>query len=151
MNEKQRDNANAWIEMFTQLGTNGVPSLDQLEQIAASDVRFRDPFNDVTGRPAIQKLLEHTLSQIPDVRFEILDTACSGQRTYLKWRMTGTIRLLGVWRVEGMSELMFDEYGLLLAHQDYWDASEHFYARLPVIGRVLRWVRSSASVSQKTN
>ncbi len=47
---KQQDNCQAWIEVFTRLGAEGVPALDHLEQITTPDVRFRDPFNDIAGR-----------------------------------------------------------------------------------------------------
>lgn len=145
--QTQEANCDAWIDVFTRLNSDGLPTLDHLERITSPEVRFRDPFNDMVGRSAVLELLEHTRRQIRDVRFQIIDRASSGQRVYLKWEMTGRLRLLGVWRVEGMSELVFDAEGKLKQHRDYWDASEQFYGRLPVIGWVLARIRSLASVS----
>jgi len=142
----QQKNLQAWIEMFERLGTDGVPSLERLEQLVSSDVRFRDPFNDLVGPSALQALLEHTRRQVPDVRFQVMDKVAQGQRAYLKWEMTGTLRVLGLWRVQGMSELVFDDAGKLTLHQDYWDASEQFYARLPLFGWLLRRIRAVAAV-----
>ena len=88
-----------------------MPSLEYLERITTPDVRFRDPFNDIVGRTALRALLEHTRRQVKDVRFELLDKAISGQRMYLKWGMSGTVRVLGSWQVQGVSELEFDEEG----------------------------------------
>jgi steroid delta-isomerase len=136
----------AWIGVFTRLHRDGVPSMEELEAITAPDVRFRDPFNDLRGREAIRALLRHTREQVSDVRFRVLDRAASDTRVYLKWEMTGRVRLLGDWRVSGMSELEFDADGRLLAHQDHWDASEQFFFRLPVLGWLLRRVRDAAAV-----
>ena len=121
--------------------------MERLEQITSDDVRFVDPFNDLVGRPALQRLLEHTRSQVANVRFEVFDIAQSGDHTYLKWQMKGDVRLLGAWQVTGMSELKFDADGKIVEHLDYWDASTQFYAHLPIIGRLLKRLRSLASIS----
>jgi hypothetical protein len=44
-------------------------------------------------------------------------------------------------KAPGMSHLRFDEKGMIVFHQDYWDSSLVF-ERLPVIGFVLRWIKS---------
>lgn len=146
-NRQQAQNCDAWIQVFTRLGTDGPPSMDHLLRITCADVQFKDPFNDIVGQPALLALLQHTCRQIQGVSFEVLDKMSSGPRVYLKWTMTGRLRLLGLWQVQGMSELMFDAQGRLSIHRDYWDASEYFYARLPIIGSLLRWIRSQASAS----
>lgn len=151
MTNGQQNNRDAWIEVFTLLGSQGVPSLQHLERILAPGVRFRDPFNDLVGIPALRAVLEHTVQHLRDVQFTVVDSSASGRREYLKWEMSGTLRWLGNWRVVGMSELEFDDDGLLVLHQDYWDASEEFYGRLPVIGWMLRRVRSLASVAPGTS
>jgi len=145
MNSSQQQNCRDWIEVFTRLESDGAPSLERLERMVSADVRFRDPFNDLVGPSALRGLLEHTRRQIPDVRFEVIEQAPQGQRVYLKWEMTGTIRVIGFWRVQGVSELVFNDAGKLVLHQDYWDASEQFYARLPLFGWILRRIRSLAS------
>ncbi len=89
--QKQQDNSHAWIEAFTRLGAEGVTALDHLEQITTRDVRFRDPFNDIVGTPSLRALLEHTRRQVQEVRLEVLDTADSGERLYLKWEMSGRL------------------------------------------------------------
>jgi len=147
MNPTQQKHCDAWIGVFTNLASNGVPSLQHLEQITSANVRFRDPFNELSGRRALLALLEHTRKQILDVKFEVLDTANSGDRAYLKWQMTGRVRVLGDWTVRGMSELLFDESGKLVLHQDYWDASEQFYGQLPIVGWLIRRLRSLAAIS----
>lgn len=134
-----------WTAVFTRLGTDGVPSPARLEQLTTEDVRFRDPFNDLRGRESLHALLVHTLKQIQDPRFEVRDTAVSGRTGYVKWEMTGRISVIGDWKVTGMSELQFAADGRLRAHLDYWDAATGFYARLPVLGAIIRFLASKAS------
>jgi steroid delta-isomerase len=134
-----------WTSVFTRLGTDGVPSPARLEQLTTEDVHFRDPFNDLRGREALRALLMHTLKQVRDPRFVVKDTAISGHTAYVKWEMTGRIAVIGGWKVTGMSELQFARDGRLKTHLDYWDAATDFYARLPVLGAIIRFVASKAS------
>jgi len=134
-----------WLSVFTRLGADGVPSPEHLARLTTQDVHFRDPFNDLRGIEALRALLIHTLKQVKDPHFEIRDTAISGQTAYVKWEMTGRVAVIGQWKVTGISELQFAEDGRLRTHLDYWDAATDFYARLPVLGAVIRFVAARAS------
>ncbi|MGA0584669.1 MAG: nuclear transport factor 2 family protein, partial [Castellaniella sp.] len=35
--------------------------------------------------------------------------------------------------------------GLVSFHRDYWDAAEELYEKLPVLGRLMRWLRKTLS------
>lgn len=135
-----------WIGLFADLDRAGVPSAAALRGIATEDVRFCDPFNDLRGIEHLRRLLTHTRQQLPGARFEVLDTAWSDPRAYLRWRMTARVRVLGDWRVEGMSEVRFAPDGRVVEHLDYWDAAGQFYGRLPLIGSLLRWLGRPARI-----
>lgn len=141
--------AAAWAKVFTALGQDGPPALQRLTELTTEDVQFHDPFNDLRGRPALLALLQHTVEQVTHPRFEVLDTSVSGHTAYLKWCMTGRIRIIGDWQVTGMSELIFTPALRLQAHIDYWDAASQFYARLPLLGGVLRAIASRAGPPSK--
>ena len=66
-----------WIAIFAGLGDGGVPSIESLAGVAEADVRFTDPFNDIHGLEALQKLLEHTRRQVRSLQFEVQDRALS--------------------------------------------------------------------------
>lgn len=135
-----------WIGLFADLDRAGVPSAAALRGIATEDVRFCDPFNDLRGIEHLRRLLTHTRQQLPGARFEVLDSAWSDPRAYLRWRMTARVRVLGDWRVEGMSEVRFAPDGRVVEHLDHWDAAGQFYGRLPLIGSLLRWLGSPARI-----
>ena len=120
---------------------------DTMEDLLATlspQVRFKDPFNDVTGRDAFQAIFTHMFATCDDPRFHITDITRShpaeGPRAYLRWRMSGRIRS---WPhtpldLEGMSEIHIGEDGLVTAHIDHWDSASQLLTRLPVIGLMVR-------------
>jgi len=128
----------AWIGLFDVLRDGHLPEREALAACATEDVLFRDPFNEVRGHDAMLRVFAHTLANIRDVHLEVLDTAWSGGVVFLKWKMGGRVKYLGDWAVTGMSEIAFAPDGRVSAHVDYWDAAGGLYARLPVIGPLMR-------------
>jgi hypothetical protein len=45
----------------------------------------------------------------------------------------------------GGSHLVLDADGCITLHRDYWDAAEELYEKLPVVGRVMRWLKAQAN------
>ena len=136
-----------WVQLFSDLGSAAVPTLEQLAGIAVEDVHFSDPFNDVRGLAGLQRILEHTRRHVRELSFTVHDTAWSGRTAYLRWTMTGETRVLGQWRVEGVSEVLFAADGRVQRHVDHWDAGSQFFGRLPLIGWLLRRLAAPARVS----
>lgn len=145
MTAAREQNLEAWIGLFTRLGEAGPPRAADLAPFAAADVLFQDPFNTVRGHGAIVRLLAHTRDQVQGVRFEVLDRAWSDDAAYLKWRMTGRVKYLGHWQVTGMSEISFDAASRVAAHVDHWDSAGQLFARLPLVGGVVRWALRRAA------
>ena len=119
-------------------------NMDDLLATVSADVRFVDPFNDVTGKDAFRAIFTHMFDSCEEPRFHIIDIASSdndgARRAYLRWRMSGRIKgwprtELGF---EGMSEVHVGEDGLICLHLDHWDSASQLLARLPVIGAVIR-------------
>jgi hypothetical protein len=38
-----------------------------------------------------------------------------------------------------------DEAGRITVHRDYWDAAEELYEKLPLVGRLMRWLKRRAN------
>lgn len=117
-------------------------SLPDLAKLCTSDVRFRDPFNDVAGIEAFQGILAGMFRNLENPRFTVDDWALSGRTAYLRWTFTcRPPRARAPWTIVGMSEVHFDEAGMVTAHIDHWDAGEQVYARLPLVGALIRAIR----------
>lgn len=134
--------ARGYVDAF---GTLQPDTVDALVARCAESVRFCDPFNDVTGRAALTRVFADMFENTEGPRFEILALDGSGRRWIAKWRFTAGVKVLGGLDVTGLSEIELDESGLVAAHNDYWDAGAAVYARVPVIGGIVRAVRRRLS------
>jgi steroid delta-isomerase len=121
--------------------------LETLDRLVTEDVRFKDPFNDVTGVDAMARCLAMAYDH-GTPKFEVLDRAASERAGYLLWRYTSTPKGASVpaWIVEGMSEVRFAPDGRAVEHIDHWDSGEQFYLRLPIIGWLVGKVRARLKV-----
>jgi ketosteroid isomerase-like protein len=134
-----RPHVRNYIAVFEALGPD---RLDELVTLCAEDVRFVDPFNDVRGRRRFRAVFAKMFEDVADLHIDVRDWAVSGTTAYLRWRFAFRPKRSGrQWVLEGMSELHFDEAGVLRAHIDHWDAAGQLYEKLPGIGWLLRRIR----------
>ena len=123
-------------------------SIDDLLDLLTEDVRFVDPFNDVTGKAGFRAIFAHMFATCEAPRFHIIDIASGDpqkiaeagrQHAYLRWRMSGR---LARWPrtkldLDGMSEIHIED-NKIVAHFDHWDSASQLLVRLPFIGALLR-------------
>ncbi len=118
-------------------------SVERMGEVYAPDAYFRDPFNEVTGLPAVQKIFRHMYDPLVDPRFVILETIEEGDRLVLTWDMLFGIRKYRPdveRKIHGLSLLRFDAQGRVAYHRDYWDAAGELYAQLPLVGPLMRFL-----------
>ena len=131
------------VALFEQLSPQNLP---RLAEIYTPDARFKDPFNDVQGLPAIQRIFEHMFMALDGPRFVIRDAIVQGDQCFLSWdfsfRMKRFDRQVQV--IHGGSHLQLSADGRILLHRDYWDAAEELYEKLPVLGALMRWLKGRA-------
>ena len=136
-----RDAALRAKTFFESISPADVP---RVGRIYAEDAYFRDPFNEVTGVSGIARIFGAMFEQLDDVRFTILETVADPGGAMLTWNMTYRVRK---WRphetqtIHGATHLRFAPDGRIAYHRDYWDAANELYAKLPLIGPVMRWLR----------
>lgn len=114
--------------------------------LISDDIHFIDPFNDVHGRHNVVRLVEKMFEDVTDPRFDILDLVWSNDICLMRWDFFCTVKVIGNWHVRGVTELQFNEDGLICAHYDYWDSGRHFYGRIPLIGGLLRFLTRKARI-----
>lgn len=122
----------------------GPADVKRLGEIYADDATFTDPFNDVAGIAAIQRVYARMYEQIDDARFTIVETIADARGAMLLWdlryRAKGG-RSAQTRRIHGASHLKFAGDGRIAYHRDYWDAAGELYATLPVVGALMRWLK----------
>ena len=106
----------------------------------AADARFKDPFNEVRGIAAIERIFRHMFVQVDDPRFVVTARFTGEDGAMLLWEFHFRTRGIGAQAlcVKGASHLRFDAAGRVAEHRDYWDAAGELYARLPLIGAPMR-------------
>ncbi|MEX6723926.1 nuclear transport factor 2 family protein [Parapedomonas caeni] len=117
-------------------------TLEALLAFYAEDARFKDPFNEVEGRAAIGAIFRHMFAALEAPRFVVHEQVAAGAQAFLAWEMHYRLRRLvrAPMVIRGASHLRFDDAGLVTEHRDYWDAAEEFYAKLPFVGGLMRWL-----------
>jgi steroid delta-isomerase len=132
---------NSYIVFFEQMKRE---DLVRLPEFFAHQARFKDPFNDVTGVEQISKVFHHMFETLNTPKFIIDEAVLESDVAYIKWKFTGASNAKQL-KLVGVSRVVFNDQGLVLEHVDYWDASEQFYMKLPVIGSILRFIRNQAA------
>lgn len=128
---------------FSSFAPDRVHSL--LPETYAEDVYFNDTLKAVRGRQALQHYLTESAAAVEHCRVEILDCTrtCEGEHL-LRWRMSIRFRRFkrgqDTWTV-GVSHLRFNAEGLVVYHQDYWNAADGLYRHLPVLGWMIEAIQ----------
>ncbi|HET8869259.1 MAG TPA: nuclear transport factor 2 family protein [Aquabacterium sp.] len=121
-------------------------TLSSLGAIYANDARFKDPFNHVQGLANIERVFRHMFDNVTAPRFEVLSSVTQGNEAWLTWDFI-IQRAQSEWRLHGATRLQYTEDGRVMLHRDYWDPAEELYARLPVLGALVRWLTRRLSAS----
>ncbi|WP_428033798.1 nuclear transport factor 2 family protein [Amphritea sp.] len=119
-----------------------------LGELVADDIRFTDPFNQIQGKSAFLGVMEEMFRQLSDVRFDLLEWQIRGRTGYLFWRFSADSSLTGAFSTEGTSRICFNEAGLVISHQDFWDASI-LMQQFPLLGRVIGYIRKRAAYKEE--
>lgn len=118
--------------------------LARLPKLFTKQARFKDPFNDVYGVERIAAIFHHMFDTLSEPQFVVEESMLEGDVAYIKWQFTGSLKAKP-FQLTGVSRIVFDHGGLVSEHIDYWDASEQFYMKLPIIGALLRLIRRQAA------
>lgn len=126
-----------WYETLT------VDSLSRLPDYYCEDCYFKDPFNETRSRADIHLIFSEMFDKLDAPRFIFDDMISDGSKAFLTWRFE-----FG-WRgrtmtIQGGSHLRFTEDGRVEYHRDYWDVAEELYEKVPVLGWILRRIKSMA-------
>lgn len=135
--------AAAAIRFFETLTAADVAAMDSLY---TADVWFKDPFNEVSGLAAVQRIFAHMFESLDAPRFHVLSALVEGDQCFLTWDFV--FRMQGhalVRHIHGSSHLRFAADGRIAYHRDYLDAAGELYETLPLLGAILRWIKRRLS------
>lgn len=118
-------------------------NLDRLGALYSEDAVFRDPLHEVRGLKNMQRYFADLYENVSELRFDFygFDEVRTGEG-YLRWTMSYRHPRLaggGLIRVDGCSHLLWNNK--VYQHRDYFDAGSLLYEHLPVLGRVITWLK----------
>ena len=119
-------------------------SIARFPEFYSADAYFKDPFNEVRGVEAIQRIFRHMFQQVETPRFVVTERVADANGVMLVWEFCYRVRLWGRGETQvmrGVSHLKFAADGKVNYHRDYWDAAEELYMKLPAIGSLMRGLR----------
>ncbi len=125
-------------------------TLPALLRLYSEQAQFKDPFNEVCGRPAIEHIFRHMFDTLEAPRFVVATQVCQGDDAFLTWEFSFRRGAGGaLLSIRGASHLHFSAEGGVDLHRDYWDAAEELYAKLPLLGVLIRALRNFLSAESK--
>lgn len=116
-----------------------------IRDVYAADVFFNDTLKTVVGIDALEEYLAATARAAESVTVRFDDVVESRGDTYVRWTMDVRLKRFKrgqTLRSVGMTHLRFDADGRVVLHKDFWDAAGGFFEHLPVVGRMIRWIKS---------
>lgn len=121
-------------------------SVVRFPEFYSVDAYFKDPFNEVRGVEAIQRIFRHMFQQVETPRFVVTERVADVHGVMLVWEFRYRVRLW--WRgemqvIRGVSHLRFGADGKVNFHRDYWDAAEELYMKIPVLGGIIRFMKNT--------
>jgi ketosteroid isomerase-like protein len=124
------------VAAYEALRPDTVPALLALYD---EEALFKDPFNEVRGQAAIGRIFAHMFQSLEAPRFEVRVAVTEGDDAFLTWDFHFARRGQPErWTIRGATHLLYTPAGQVSVHRDYWDAAEELYAKLPLLGLLMR-------------
>ena len=122
-------------------------TMADISNVAEDDLHFVDPFNDVRGVSPVLKILSDMFHRVENPQFIVCDWGIGQRAGFLRWEFRFTLPKK---RTEdcliGMSEILFAKSGKAFEHIDHWDSGSQVYAKIPILGAMVRFVRGKLAV-----
>ncbi len=131
------------IDFFQSISAD---SARTLSQIYTDDVWFKDPFNEVQGLEQVSHIFTHMFEQVDAPRFVVTHSVLQDDQAFLTWDFLFRMRRFSDEKqcIRGATHVRFASDGRVAYHRDYWDAAEELYEKLPVVGSLMRWLKTRA-------
>lgn len=115
-----------------------------LPKLYAKEAFLNDRIHTVRGSDAIIDYFDTTFKKMHKGEFRVHDTTFAKRDIYIRWTMRIQLKE-GDKFMEflGLSQLRFNQEGMIIYHQDYWDFSE-LMGELPLIRTLVNYVKGRA-------
>jgi ketosteroid isomerase-like protein len=152
MDDATRHSPEATLQAVVHFFEHLTPAdVSRIAGLYTSDAQFKDPFNEVQGIPAIERIFAHMFAALETPRFVITQQVVQGTQAFVTWDFLFAMPRINkgaTQTIRGATHFVLrEESGVwrVAVHRDYWDAAEELYEKLPVVGGLMRWLKNRAN------
>ncbi|MBT5934038.1 nuclear transport factor 2 family protein [Sulfurimonas sp.] len=126
---------------------NSKTPLEEYKEFFDENSYFEDPFQKVTGVVKIYNIFEDMYIKLFNPRFEIYEVVSNENISYIKWKFLYQVNeKSSVDSFIGISRIELSDDGKVMEHVDYWDAGSNIYEKIPLLGSIIRYIKSKIHV-----
>jgi len=119
--------------------------LSHLSEVYTSNIRFIDPVHEIVGVQHLSQYFEKLCANLLCCRFVFLSYSEADSSVWLVWTMHYAHPKIAGGKelsLQGATELRFEQ-DRVCYHRDFYDMGAMLYEHLPVMGRVIRYVKEA--------
>ncbi len=137
-----------WIENFVKIYQSlNKDNLSELAKIYHQQIIFKDPMHAIEGFNNLTTYFESLYQNVIECKFEINNVIYKDNQAAIYWNMSYSHKHLNSGNpilVEGHS-FITSEAGKVIYHRDYIDLGQMLYEHIPLLGRIISWIRMRVS------
>lgn len=138
----------AWLNSFVYTYEKLSPdNLELLSRVYHREVHFIDPIHELHGFVQLHNYFEDMYTNITYCQFLIKDVIYQGNSAAVYWEMTfvhSTLNRKKPIKINGHSHIK-GQGNKVIFHQDYLDLGAMIYEHIPLLGRVVCWLKQKIS------
>lgn len=133
-----------FVNIYQTLATN---NLNLLATIYHNDITFIDPIHHVEGFDNLYKYFNSLYQNLTTCEFVINNVILQGDEAAIYWAMTyqhskfnkgELVTVFGSSFIQGKEDKV-------IYHRDYLDVGAMLYEQLPLLGRLIKWIKAKAA------
>lgn len=119
-------------------------NLNLLEDIYSPNAIFIDPFRQVSSIDNIRDYFASLYRNVKSIDIEFHDESATKNTAYISWNMEIIHNSLNAgkkYTITGVTYLRLDSDNKVIYHKDYFDAGAMLYQQLPILGKLINWIK----------
>ena len=119
-------------------------NIDSIDTVYASDILFTDPFHRVEGIDDLKNYFHDLYKNVDMIYFDFGESIYVNESYFVQWTMHLKHPKLNrnkSSKIDGATFFKVNSEGKIVFHRDYFDAGSMLYEQLPIIGKIIQWIK----------
>lgn len=117
--------------------------VEDYEIFFEKNATFKDPFHKVTGVKEIYNIFQKMYFNLDKPIFKIEEIISNKNISYIKWQFEYSFKNEKKENsFTGLSRVVFNLEGKVVLHEDFWDAGENVYEKIPILKIIIKFVKN---------